>query len=106
MVREGYEIHMTKIQFSATPKLYEAPKEAPTKKPAAAAPAIFAVKNVRALQLTHDKYVVVEDTYACPPTATKTLLSGVSRIVAEDEVRLWNENTLGFQRFGQSGLSE
>jgi hypothetical protein len=95
---------MQKTQFSMAPKLYDAPKPAPTKQAIESQPR--PVKSVRAIQMAHDKYTVVEDTYESPPSTTKTLLSGVSRIVAEDEVRLWNENMLGFQRFGQSGLTE
>jgi len=49
---------------------------------------------------------VVEETYDCPPTSWRKLTTRVvSRIEAQDEVRIWNEReALGLERTGDSGL--
>ncbi len=67
-----------------------------------ASPPVLAVKVVR---MGNNSYRVVEETYAGPPTTTRTLLNDVDRVTAELEVRLWNENVnMGPNRFGQSGI--
>lgn len=52
----------------------------------------------------HNQYRVVELTYAGPPVMRKVLQANVSRVPAEDEVRIWLETFLGDNRFGDSGL--
>lgn len=47
---------------------------------------------------------VVEVTYAGPPTARKVLKRNVPRSVAQYHVRLWLEEWLGPNRYGESGL--
>lgn len=61
-------------------------------------------KRIRAIQVASGSYTVIEETYDCPPTSVKVLKEKSSRIGAEDRVRLYLEDALGFNRFGDSGL--
>lgn len=61
-------------------------------------------KRVRAIQNGHNDYTIIEETFAGPPVETKVLKEHCPRISAEDRVRLYNEEWLGTNRFGSSGL--
>jgi hypothetical protein len=61
-------------------------------------------KRVIVERLGNNRYRVVEETYDVGPSSRKVLQPEVARVPAEDEVRLWLENYLGPNRFGDSGL--
>ena len=61
-------------------------------------------KRIRAIQVASGNYTVIEETFTGPPTSVKVLKERSSRIGAEDRVRLYLEEALGFNRFGDSGL--
>lgn len=48
--------------------------------------------------------MVVEDVYSGAPKRSKVLMRNATKAEAEYEVRLWLENFLGPNRFGDSGL--
>ncbi len=62
------------------------------------------VKRIRAIQVSSDNYTLIEETFAGPPTETKVLKEKCFRVSAEDRVRLYLEERLGLNRFGDSGL--
>jgi hypothetical protein len=84
---------MTKPATAPTPKTAQPTK--PTAPPA---------RRIRAEQVGFNKWRLVEETYACPPTSTKVLVSSCTRVSAEDRVRIFLETALGLNRFGDSGL--
>lgn len=61
-------------------------------------------RRVRIERHGSNDYSVHEDTYSGKPERTRILVAHVARVPAEDEVRLWLENFLGVDRFGESGL--
>lgn len=61
-------------------------------------------KRVRAIQNGSNDYTLVEETFAGPPTSVKVLKEKCARVPAEDRVRIYNEEWLGLNRFGESGL--
>jgi hypothetical protein len=61
-------------------------------------------KRVIVERFGNNQYRVVEEEYDCPPTSRRVLQPDVTRVPAEDEVRLWLVNHLGHNRFGDSGL--
>jgi len=80
------------------------PATAPTPKQAkSTAPP---VKRIRAEQIGFNRWRLVEETYACPPTSTKVLQASCTRVSAEDRVRIYLEEQLGLNRFGDSGLDK
>ena len=81
------------------PATAPAPKSTQPAKPTAP-PA----KRIRAEQVGFNKWRLVEETYACPPTSVKVLHEGCPRVSAEDRVRIYLEEALGLNRFGDSGL--
>lgn len=79
---------MAKPTTPATPPRYDGPP----------------VKRVRAIQKGHNDYTVIEETFEGPPTSVRVLKEKSPRVPAEDRVRLYNEEWLGTNRFGSSGL--
>jgi hypothetical protein len=61
-------------------------------------------RRVRVERHGSNNYSVHEDVYFGRPEKTRVLVANVARVPAEDEVRLWLENFLGVDRFGDSGL--
>ena len=61
-------------------------------------------RRVIAERFGNNQYRVVEEEYACEPTSRRILQPDVARVPAEDEVRLYLENHMGHNRFGDSGL--
>jgi hypothetical protein len=83
------------------------PKPEPVKPVVTAKPVIrthLPAKRVVAERLGNNEYRIIEETYDVPPTAVRVLQLCVTRVPAEDEVRLWLENHIGANRFGDSGL--
>lgn len=70
------------------PKKYEAPP----------------AKRIRAIQVASNNYTLIEETFEGPPTSVRVLKDGCPRVSAEDRVRLYLEEQLGLNRFGESGL--
>lgn len=62
------------------------------------------VKRIRAIQKGSNDYTLVEETFAGPPVEVRVLKERSPRVPAEDRVRLYNEEWLGLNRFGSSGL--
>lgn len=62
------------------------------------------VKRIRAIQVGSDNYTLIEETFAGPPVEVKVLKEKCFRVSAEDRVRLYLEEKLGHNRFGDSGL--
>lgn len=62
------------------------------------------LKRIRAEQVGFNKWRLVEETYDCEPTSVKVLNEGVTRVSAGDRVRIYLEQQLGLNRFGDSGL--
>lgn len=62
------------------------------------------VKRIRAQQVGFNKWKLVEETWESKPTSVKVLHEGCPRVSAEDRVRLYLEEALGLNRFGDSGL--
>lgn len=62
------------------------------------------VKRVRAIRMGSNDYTIVEETFAGPPVEVRVLKEKSPRVPAEDRVRLYNEEWLGLNRFGSSGL--
>lgn len=62
------------------------------------------VKRIRALQVGFNKWKLIEETWESKPTSVRTLHEGTTRVSAEDRVRLYLEESLGLNRFGDSGL--
>ena len=60
-------------------------------------------KRIRAEQVGFNRWRLVEETFGAP-ISTKVLNESVTRVGAEDRVRLYLETQLGFNRFGDSGL--
>ena len=67
-------------------------------------PASPPVKRVRAEQIGFNKWRLVEETFTGPPSSVKVLNEGCTRVSAEDRVRIFLEEQLGLNRFGDSGL--
>lgn len=86
------------------PKPATATEKTPAIVPAKSKPTAPPAKRIRAIQVASGVYRVVEEVYDCPPTSVKVLKENSSRIGAEDRVRLYLEDALGFNRFGDSGL--
>ena len=84
--------------MSNPPKFDSAPKLHP-RSPVATPP-----KRVVVVRLGNDQYEVREEIFDPIPVTTRVLQKRVCRVAAEDEVRLWHENHIGFERFGDSGL--
>ena len=61
-------------------------------------------KRVIVERFGNNQYRVVEEEYDCEPTSRRVLQPDVSRVPAEVEVRLYWENHMGHDRFGDSGL--
>ena len=61
-------------------------------------------RRIRAIRRGNNLYDVVEELFAGPPTKTTMLKEGTPRIDAEYRVRLYLEEQLGANRFGDSGL--
>lgn len=61
-------------------------------------------KRIRALQVGFNKWKLIEETWESKPTSVKVLHEGTTRVSAEDRVRLYLEEQLGLNRFGDSGL--
>lgn len=61
-------------------------------------------RRVRVERHGSNDYSVHEDVYMGKPEKTRVLVAHAARVPAEDEVRLWLENFLGVDRFGDSGL--
>lgn len=59
---------------------------------------------IRARRLGHNEYALVEETYFGRPASVRILKENCPRVPAEDRVRLYNEEWLGTNRFGDSGL--
>jgi len=83
------------------------PKPTPEKAPAASEtrppPRAFTVRDVRVIEHGGGVVEVVEVTYRGVPSSTRSLYKG-GRDVAMSDVRLYEENKLGPDRFGDSGL--
>lgn len=62
------------------------------------------VKRIRAIQVASDNYTLIEETFVGPPVEVKVLKEKCFRVSAEDRVRLYLEEKLGHNRFGDSGL--
>lgn len=62
------------------------------------------VKRIRAIQNASNDYTLVEETFAGPPASVRVIKEHCPRISAEDRARLYNEEWLGPNRFGSSGL--
>ncbi len=62
------------------------------------------VKRIRAIQVASNDYTLIEETFAGPPVSVTVLKEHSARVPAEERVRLWNENWMGHNRFGSSGL--
>jgi len=80
------------------------PKQAPKPQPVAKPLAAQRHTRVAVERSNANEYRVVELTYDSPPVSRRVLQESVSRVPAEDEVRLWQETHLGLDRFGDSGL--
>lgn len=76
----------------------------PAPKPPEAKYAAPPVKRIRAIQVGSDNYTLIEETFSGPPTETRVLKEKCFRTSAEDRVRLYLEEKLGHNRFGDSGL--
>lgn len=61
-------------------------------------------RRIRAIRRGNNVYDVVEEIFAGPPTKTTVIKAGTARIDAEYRVRLYLEEQLGANRFGDSGL--
>lgn len=61
-------------------------------------------KRVRVVRTGNNEYTVLEETFSGPPTSIRVLKEKSMRVPAEDRVRLYNEEWLGSNRFGESGL--
>lgn len=61
-------------------------------------------RRVRVERSGNNSYMVVEDVYSGAPKRSKVLMRNATKAEAEYEVRLWLENFLGPNRFGDSGL--
>ncbi len=62
------------------------------------------VKRIRAIQVASNDYTLIEETFAGPPVSVVVLKEHSARVPAEERVRLYNEEWLGLNRFGASGL--
>ena len=62
------------------------------------------VKRIRAIQVASNNYTLIEETFAGPPVSTVVLKEKSARVPAEERVRLYNEDWMGLNRFGSSGL--
>lgn len=60
--------------------------------------------RVIAERIGDNQYRVSRETYDCAPTRVEVIQACVSRVPAEDEVRIQLEEFLGLNRFGDSGL--
>lgn len=60
-------------------------------------------RRLRAIRHGNNDYELVEDTYDCPPTSTRTLKRSAKEIVA-DEARIWLVEYVGPNRTGDTGL--
>ena len=70
------------------------------KAPTTATPA----KRVRAIRLADNRYQVVEETFASPPTSVRVLRESCSNIEARYEVRTWLQDAAGPRMLGDSEL--
>lgn len=61
-------------------------------------------RRVRAIRQGNNDYRIVEEVWTTPPDTVRVLKDSCARISAEDRVRLWLEEYLGHNRFGDSGL--
>lgn len=84
------------------------PSTAPTK-PAAKSPPAPAydgppVSRIRAIKTGHNQYKLVEEVWDTPPTSVRVTEPKTDGVGAIYRVRLYNEEKLGPNRFGDSGL--
>lgn len=80
------------------------PKPTPEKAPEARPPPrAFTVRDVRAIEHGGGVVELVEVTYRGVPSSTRSLYKGAREVVMQD-VRLYEENKLGPDRLGDSGL--
>lgn len=77
------------------------PTTAPKQTPKYDAPP---AKRVRAIRTENNKFRLVEEEFAGPPTSTKVLADGVSGASAQERVKLWNIEHVGGNFYGDSGL--
>lgn len=61
-------------------------------------------RRVRAIRRANNVYDIVEEIFSGPPTKTTVIKAGTPRIDAEYRVRLYLEEQLGANRFGDSSL--
>lgn len=61
-------------------------------------------RRIRAIRTGNNEVTLVEELFSGPPTKVVTLAEGVSTVGAMERVRIYNEDWLGHQRFGDSGL--
>jgi len=52
----------------------------------------------------NNKYDVYEETYEARPVARRQILTGVARVTAVDEIKLWHANHIGEDGYGGAGL--
>lgn len=64
------------------------------------------VKRIRAIQVASNNYTLVEETFVGPPASVRIIVDKCPRISAEDRVRIYLEEKLGLNRFGDSGLDK
>lgn len=81
------------------------PKPTPEKAPAAkSSPLSFTVRDVRAIEHGNGVVELVEVTYRGIPSSVRSLYKGGREVVMSD-TRLYEENKLGPDRLGDSGLA-
>lgn len=79
------------------------PEKAPAAPDSRPVPRAFTVRDIRILEHGNGVVELVEVTYRGIPSSVRSIYKG-AREVAMQDARLWEENKLGPDRFGDTGL--